>query len=64
SRVSLRRNGHPAFSLLKSSNHDLSSLKPKTPLNSRLNAVSPSQLRPPGTASCQKVNARGLPPGG
>jgi hypothetical protein len=47
SRVSLRRNGYPAFSLLKISNHDLSSLKPKTPLNSQITTVSPSQPRPP-----------------
>ena len=35
SRVSLRRNGPPAFSLLKTSNHNLSSLKLKTALNSQ-----------------------------
>ena len=29
----------------------------------RFNTVSPSQLRPPGTCSCQKVNAIGLTPG-
>jgi hypothetical protein len=38
--VSLRRNGHPAFSLLKTSNHHISSLKQKTPLKSHLTNAS------------------------
>jgi hypothetical protein len=53
-RVSLRRNGHTSFSLLKTSHHDLSSLKPKISLNSRLNTVSPSQLRPGLVKRCEQ----------
>jgi hypothetical protein len=46
-RVSLRRNAHPGVSLLKTSNHDHSSLKLKTPLNSQTTTVSSSQGEAP-----------------
>ena len=52
-RVSLRRNAHPGVSLLKTSNHDHSSLKLKTPLNSQTTIVSPSQGEAPAEPQTQ-----------
>ena len=57
-RVSLRRNAHPGVSLLKTSNHDHSSLKLKTPLNSQTTIVSPSQGEAPAEPPCSSTAVR------
>jgi hypothetical protein len=59
SRVSLRRNEPPADSLPNPTLNSLCSLRWKSPRNSRIAFVSPSQLHPPTTRSCQKSRPLG-----
>jgi hypothetical protein len=60
SRVSLRRNGHPTFSLLKTPNRDRSSLKPRTLLNSPITTASPSRHCLLPESQCHGAAARPL----